>query len=209
MRRTERTETRTKELEGGNTMRTERQEAEELVTKRFYTSSVRLVGREVTKAIAKAQMNSVKKFFGNQFEKLATEIIDEVMEQVTDAVFTEFSKISRHYDNVIKNFLVEKYLENGDPNKYLVEFFQMNLVISNAMADAYSKAEKEFWTWQNLERWERIHCNSQAERTTAEGVALAVFDTMHRELAQAIGEMEVHLSEAQRDVGYFSKEEGR
>lgn len=206
--RKERTEG-TERKEGGSNMRIERKEAEQLVTERFNTSSVRLVGKLVAQAIAKAQMRTARKFYGKEYETLALNIIDEVLEQVSEAVFTELGKVSRHYDNVIKSFLIEKYLEEGNPSKYMVEMAQIDFAIVTAMTDAYTKAEKEFWTAYHFNRWLDIHSKNIEEERKLEAMALAVFDTLHNEIAKAIGELEVALSEAQRDVGYFVKEEGR
>ena len=209
MRRTEATNQNVTQKEGGSNMRIERKEAEQLVTKRFNTSSVRLVGKLVAQAIAKAQMRTARKFYGKEYETLALNIIDEVLEQVSEAVFTELGKVSRHYDNVIKSFLIEKYLEEGNPSKYMVEMVQIDFAIIMAMTDAYTKAEKEFWTAYHFNRWLDIHSKNIEEERKLEAMALAVFDTLHNEIAKAIGELEVALSEAQRDVGYFVKEEGR
>jgi len=209
MRRTEATNQNVTQKEGGSNMRIERKEAEQLVTERFNISSVRLVGRLVAQAIAKAQMRTTRKFYGKEYETLALNIIDEVLEQVSEAVFTELGKVSRHYDNVIKSFLIEKYLEEGNPSKYVVEMVQMDFAIVTAMTDAYTKAEKEFWTAYHFNRWLDIHSKNIEEERKLEAMALAVFDTLHNEIAKAIGELEVALSEAQRDIGYFVKEEGR
>jgi len=209
MRRTEATNQNVTQKEGRSNMRIERKEAEQLVTERFNTSSVRLVGRLVAQAIAKAQMRTARKFYGKEYETLALNIIDEVLEQVSEAVFTELGKVSRHYDNVIKNYLIEKYLEDGNPSKYMVEMVQIDFAIVTAMTDAYTKAEKEFWTAHHFNRWLDIHSKNIEEERKLEAMALAVFDTLHNEIAKAIGELEVALSEAQRDIGYFVKEEGR
>jgi len=209
MRRTEATNQNVTQKEGGSNVRIERKEAEQLVTERFNTSSVRLVGKLVAQAIAKAQMRTARKFYGKEYGTLALNIIDEVLEQVSEAVFTELGKVSRHYDNVIKSFLIEKYLEEGNPSKYVVEMVQMDFAIVTAMTDAYTKAEKEFWTAYHFNRWLDIHSKNIEEERKLEAMALAVFDTLYNEIAKAIGELEVALSEAQRDVGYFVKEEGR
>jgi len=215
MRKEERTQTRT---EGGRDMRIERKEAEQLVSEKFNTSSVRLIGKLVARSISKAELRTAKRFLGDQYEQLALQIIEDVLDEVSNAAFEELGRLSNRYDRTIKNFLIEKYqlrlhvsnlLEEGDPSKYLVEMAQMDFAIVTAMTDTYTKVEKEFWTNANLSRLERIYSKNAEERMRLEGMFLAVFDTLHSELAKAIGELEVALSEAQRDIGYFVKEEGR
>jgi len=73
--------------EGGRTMRQERQEARELVQERFNTSSVRLLGRLIAEAIAKPGRKVARKVYGNENEDLAIQVIEEMLEKVSEAAY--------------------------------------------------------------------------------------------------------------------------
>jgi len=139
--------------EGGRTMRQERQEARELVQERFNTSSVRLLGRLIAEAIAKTGRKVARKVYGNEYEELAIQVIEEMLEKVSEAAYEQLAEISKDYDKAIENFLVEKYLENGNPSQYAVKMWEKETAITSAMYDAYRKANDEFWNTFNVKRW--------------------------------------------------------
>jgi len=204
--RKERTEG-TERKEGGRTMRQERQEARELVQERFNTSSVRLLGRLIAEAIAKTGRKVARKVYGNEYEELAVQVIEEMLEKVSEAAYEQLAEISKDYDKAIENFLVEKYLENGNPSQYAVEMWQKEAAITNAMYDAYRKANDEFWNTFNVKRWSYNYGGDYEERLALGGMLFAVFDSLNKELLNAIGDMEDQLAQARRDVGFYVKEE--
>jgi len=204
--RKERTEG-TERTEGGRTMRQERQEAREFVQERFNASSVRLLGRLIAEAIAKTERKVVRKVYGNEYEELAVQVIEEMLENVSEAAYEKLSEISKDYDKAIENFLVEKYLENGNPSQYAVEMWEKDAAITNAMYDAFRKANDEFWNTFNVKRWLYNHGRDYEERLALESMLFAVFDSLNKELLNAIGDMEDQLAQARRDVGFYVKEE--
>jgi len=204
--RKERTEG-TERKEGGRTMRQERQEARELVQERFNTSSVRLLGRLIAEAIAKTGRKVARKVYGNEYEELAVQVIEEMLEKVSEAAYEQLAEISKDYDKAIENFLVEKYLENGNPSQYAVEMWVKDTAITSAMYDAYRKANDEFWNTFNVKRWLYNHGRDYEERLALESMLFAVFDNINKELLNAIGDMEDQLAQARRDVGFYVKEE--
>lgn len=204
--RKERTEG-TERTEGGRTMRQERQEARELVQERFNTSSVRLLGRLIAEAIAKTGRKVARKVYGNEYEELAVQVIEEMLEKVSEAAYEQLAEISKDYDKAIENFLVEKYLENGNPSQYAVEMWVKDTAITSAMYDAFRKANDEFWNTFNVKRWSYNHGRDYEERLALEGMLFAVFDSLNKELLNAIGDMEDQLAQARRDVGFYVKEE--
>jgi len=204
--RKERTEG-TERKEGGRTMRQERQEARELVQERFNTSSVRLLGRLIAEAIAKTGRKVARKVYGNEYEELAVQVIEEMLEKVSEAAYEQLAEISKDYDKAIENFLVEKYLENGNPSQYAVEMWVKDTAITRAMYDAFRKANDEFWNTFNVNRWLYNHGGDYEERLALEGMLFAVFDSLNKELLNAIGDMEDQLAQARRDVGFYVKEE--
>jgi len=193
--------------EGGRTMRQERQEARELVQERFNTSSVRLLGRLIAEAIAKTGRKVARKVYGNEYEELAVQVIEEMLENVSEAAYEQLAEISKDYDKAIENFLVEKYLENGNPSQYAVEMWVKDTAITSAMYDAFRKANDEFWNTFNVNRWLYNHGGDYEERLALEGMLFAVFDSLNKELLNAIGDMEDQLAQARRDVGFYVKEE--
>jgi len=204
--RTERTE-RTERKEGGRTMRQERQEAREFVQERFNTSSVRLLGRLIAEAIAKTERKVARKVYGNEYEELAVQVIEEMLEKVSEAAYEQLAEISKDYDKAIENFLVEKYLENGNPRQYAGEMWVKDTAITNAIYDAFRKANDEFWNTFNVKRWSYNYGRDYEERLALEGMLFAVFDSLNKELLNAIGDMEDQLAQARRDVGFYVKEE--
>lgn len=204
--RKERTEG-TERKEGGRTMRQERQEARELVQERFNTSSVRLLGRLIAEAIAKTELKVARKVYGNEYEELAIQVIEEMLEKVSEAAYEQLAEISKDYDKAIENFLVEKYLENGNPSQYAVKMWEKETAITSAMYDAYRKANDEFWNTFNVKRWSYNYGRDYEERLALEGMLFAVFDSLNKELLHAIGDMEDQLAQARRDVGFYVKEE--
>jgi len=108
----------------GAGMRQERQEARELVQERFNTSSVRLLGRLIAEAIAKTGRKVARKVYGNEYEELAIQVIDEMLEKVSEAAYEQLAEISKEYGKAIENFLVEKYLSNGNPSQYAVKMWE-------------------------------------------------------------------------------------
>jgi len=193
--------------EGGRTMRQERQEAREFVQERFNTSSVRLLGRLIAEAIAKTERKVARKVYGNEYEELAVQVIEEMLEKVSEAAYEQLAEISKDYDKAIENFLVEKYLENGNPSQYAVEMWVKDTAITSAMYDAFRKANDEFWNTFNVKRWLYNHGRDYEERLALEGMLFAVFDNINKELLNAIGDMEDQLAQARRDVGFYVKEE--
>jgi len=204
--RKERTEG-TERKEGGRTMRQEGQEARELVQERFNTSSVRLLGRLIAEAIAKTERKVVRKVYGNEYEELAVQVIEEMLEKVSEAAYEQLAEISKAYDKATENFLVEMYLENGNPSQYAVKMWEKETAITSAMYDAYRKANDEFWNTFNVKRWSYNHGRNYEERLALEGMLFAVFDSLNKELLNAIGDMEDQLAQARRDVGFYVKEE--
>ena len=204
--RKERTEG-TERKEGGRTMRQERQEARELVQERFNTSSVRLLGRLIAEAIAKTGRKVARKVYGNEYEELAVQVIEEMLEKVSEAAYEQLAEISKDYDKAIENFLVEKYLENGSPSQYAVEMWQKETAITNAMYDAFREANDEFWKTFYVKKWLYNHGRDYEERLALESMLFAVFDSLKKELLHAMGDMEDQLAQARRDVGFYVKEE--
>jgi len=193
--------------EGGRTMRQERQEERELVQERVNTSSVRLLGRLIAEAIAKTGRKVARKVYGNEYEELAIQVIEEMLDKVSEAAYVQLAEISKDYDKAIENFLVEKYLENGNPSQYAVKMWEKETAITSAMYDAYRKAKDEFWNTFNVKRWSYNHGRNYEERLALEGMLFAVFDSLNKELLNVIGDMEDQLAQSRRDVGFYVKEE--
>jgi len=145
--------------------------------------------------------------YGHEHDELAVQVIEEMLEKVSEAAYEQLSEINKYYGKAIENLLVEKYLENGSPSQYAVKRWEKETAITSAMYDAYRKANDEFWNTFNVKRWSYNHGRNYEERLALEGMLFAVFDSLNKELLNAIGDMEDQLAQARRDVGFYVKEE--